>query len=183
MRNQQCFYCDLAGDEVKYVMIYWMFGLKACPTHKAAAKRDCNAYCHKNTIVDMRHAKKFPVLASLFENLEQETFQVLRTSGLKESGWTLYYGSHTAPAFLSKDPIKGWCIPVIQEEAVLTKTTALSDLTSSVDMRAAIAALDAGVYLDDATAVATLDLEYPDDTDGVVYIIHNGSLCRVLAGS
>lgn len=175
MRRRQCEYCEMSStdeESVGITMIMWMFGIYRCTEHKAVAERDCNAYCHMNGIVDMRRAKHMPVIAALLAELS--TIRVLRSNGAIEEDWTLYYGSHTNPVFLTNDERRGWHIPVISPDG-LTKVVPIATIAKeTVAILAAIAALDAGVYAEDALGFRNATLRQVEETAGVVEIHQGG---------
>ncbi len=87
MRVQQCSYCSMPSKHS--TLIYYLFGILSCETHRAWAIRDCQAYMHEKKIVTIQHARKVSCLSKLFTYLEDFSgqFYIKRTNGDIENGW------------------------------------------------------------------------------------------------
>jgi hypothetical protein len=113
MTQVSCFYCN--ADDSRIESIYWLFGLKACPTHTQAAIRDCNAYLHEEKMVKIEDALRHPVLGRFLISLLklQNGFPVIRTSGEVQPGWSLDRGfsPHNEKFIIHYDG--EWSIPAI----------------------------------------------------------------------
>jgi len=153
-------------------MIGWMFGLYYCPSHETAARRDCNAHCHREKILPMSAARREPVLAAFLAKLDATPFVVQRTNGDCELDWSLDDTGYPSPSFIQHIEDKGWYLPVKNPEG-LTKAVPITDTE-------VIAVLDAGVYAEDAAAMAAAGLiTIPQETVGVRTILHEGRRVRV----
>jgi hypothetical protein len=113
MTQVSCFYCN--ADDSRIESIYWLFGLKACPDHRQAAIRDCNAYLHEEKMVKIEDALRHPVLGRFLISLLKlpNGFPVIRTSGEVQPGWTLDRGfsPHNKKFIIHHDG--EWSIPAI----------------------------------------------------------------------
>ena len=113
MTQVSCFYCNANDSRIE--SIYWLFGLKACPTHTQAAIRDCNAYLHEEKMVKIEDALRHPVLGRFLISLLKlpNGFPVIRTSGEVQPGWTLDRGFrlHNEKFIIYHDG--EWSIPAI----------------------------------------------------------------------
>ena len=172
MTPLHCFYCGSNDDDIFHTEIQYLFGIKHCDKHKAAAKRDCNAYMHRNHIVDMRDAMVMPVMAPLFN---QRSFTVTRTNGVLDEGWRLREGTHydTQHMCVLKDE---WHVPIYKGE--LVKCVPIKKLLNTEDASTVIAALEAGVYAADAGKAAAPVA----DPSCIGLAVCDGVVCRVFNG-
>lgn len=123
MKPESCFYCSAkcTGE----IIVFDLFGLRHCSTHKAQAHQDCRSYCHEHKIVMMPDAMNIPVVASLFDLLRRFPFYIRRSNGHIESGWAVDYGPNTIIRYGEK---YGWYIPVISMTDNYKKSVPISGL-------------------------------------------------------
>jgi hypothetical protein len=146
MRSVECAYCGLDDyDQVDQTMIEYLFGIRHCAAHGAAAKRDCNAFLHEVGKVPMWAIRSLPALKSLHD-LSHTNFTITRSSGESQSGWSINYGSLDSPLYITREGAD-WVIPMINHGLNLMKNVRINGLQEThPSLAEAHAALDAGVY-------------------------------------
>ncbi len=83
----QCFYCGYSVvDDIAEWRIHHLFGLFHCPTHAAAAERDCKEFMRTQGIVRICDAHHHPVLGPFLTALGSN-IPVLRSSGEVDANW------------------------------------------------------------------------------------------------
>lgn len=183
LRPVECAYCGLDDyDQIDQTMIEYLFGIRHCAAHGAAAKRDCNAFLHEVGKVPMRAIESLPALKSLHD-LSHTNFTITRSSGERQSGWSINYGSLDYPVYMIRDGTD-WVIPMINHEVNLMKNVRINSLQEMHPTLAeAYAALDAGVYRTDYESRNTLLIsplrEHPSIT---TVIAADGSIGRMYTG-
>jgi len=173
-----CFYCGSTVDsDISQTYVDYLFGIKHCSLHKSDATRDCNAYMHRNKLIDMRVAMSLPVLAPLFN---QSSFTVKRSNGDLETGWCLREGSYFEPRYICV--FKGeWHAPMYKEE--LVKHVPIKELLNAEDAATVLAALETGIYATDAAAAASCIPGMRGlDPACIGLVEHDGVVCRVVKG-
>lgn len=188
MRTRVCFYCEKESqNDERTVGDNW--GIRYCSDHKAAAKRDSNAYLHGAGRVKTSFAITHPVLGSFLNALKSNT-HIRRTSGAVEGRWTLQYELWSNDKHLLLQNGE-WYVPMIHRATETTKRVAirslLDDRIASLNDAAllkqipeVLTVLDAGVYAEDFAAfLATGTPDVVGETRGVVPVIANGTLGRM----
>jgi hypothetical protein len=188
MRACACFYCgkDYENDE-RTLGDTW--GIRYCADHKAAAKRDSNAYLHKAGRVKLSFALAHPVLGPFLEALQSET-HIRRSSGAVEGRWTLHYEVWNDDKALVRTDGE-WYVPMIHRATETRKgvsirsllderIASLNDASIAAQIPEVLTVLDAGVYAEDYAAfLAAGTPGVVGETKGVVPVIANGTLGRI----
>lgn len=151
MTPVSCFYCN--DDCHKMLTVFRLFGLKSCNKHVLWAKRDCNAFMHRNKLVKMIDTPVYPIFKELFSLLKNVDLNVMRSSGIIENGWKLDFGYHLEPTFIREIIGGNWSLPVTKDD-LLTKQVfvkELVDLNPQLSISPALVdevlmALNAGIY-------------------------------------
>ena len=112
MRPDACFYCQNAATHDVQTHIY-LYGIRSCEVHLAAAIRDCKAYLHEIGKVTIHEAFNNPVLKALLNILTTEV-HILRTNGTLDNCWTLNNKDLIEPPPLSRIG-EDWCVPMIRQ--------------------------------------------------------------------
>ena len=194
MRKVECFYCG-AGDPT-FVLIRHLFGIKSCDLHKRIAKRDCNAYLHRNGLVTWSSALQIPCIKKLIDELDllPNGFPVRRTNLSIDPGWKVNVKDFMYDRTFIEYREGEWTIPVIKGE--LQKTIKLLDLNNTIIMNGihlsnefpihlatALITLMEGVYKKDSDeyneAFASQGLKEPLEISGVSEIEFEGRQVRI----
>jgi hypothetical protein len=196
MRVSACFYCG--GSEAGAETVDHMFGIKCCKTHRSRAKRDCNAYLHRQGHVLLEDAWSNSSLKRLLEILQENALPVERTNGTVEDDWCLQTVNSFIHIHLSR--IEGvWSLPVQCKRIKLYKFTPLMnflrpDIVAKMKVPAdwhlilesAMDTLVDGVYKTDAEAYDYArnhdESETIAETPGVTTILYEGSEQRIFVG-
>ena len=112
MRPDVCFYCRDQATRDVHTHIY-LYGIRSCDDHAAAAIRDCKAYLHEVGKVTIHEAFNNPVLKALLNILTTEV-HILRTNGTLDNCWTLNNKVLIEPPPLSRIG-EDWCVPLIRQ--------------------------------------------------------------------
>lgn len=121
MRPDVCFYCHNQATQDVHTHIY-LYGIRSCDNHTAAANRDCKAYLHEVGKLTIHDAFNNPALKALLNILTTEV-HILRTNGTLDNCWTLNNKDLIEPPPLSR--ISGdWCVPLIRQGHI-TKNVAI----------------------------------------------------------
>ena len=179
-----CFYCKVVNDTVRSTQIYWLFGLKCCAEHKAAGKRDCRAWMHKNGYVKLRDAFDNTALSSLLNILDSREFKVKRTSGEIQDGWHLNKGDQLDTVFIQRID-DHWLIPCryLEGNDCIRKHVNLTDFIDIVPaglIEECLHALINGVYFSDFEEQCLLDKSVVPEMANVFPVIIDGQVGRVL---
>jgi len=179
-----CFYCKTLDDTVSHLHIYYLFGLKCCSEHKAAGKRDCRAWMHKNGYVKLKDAFDNTALCSLLNILDSRDFKVKRTSGEIQDGWHLNKGDQLDTVFIQRID-DHWMIPCryLEGNDCIRKHVNLTDFSDIVPrelIEECLHALINGVYFSDFEEQCLLDKSVVPEMTNVFPVIVDGQVCRVL---
>jgi hypothetical protein len=187
MIPSECFYC-FATDGKKMHTIYHCFGILACDAHYAASVRDCNAYLHRERMVNIKDLPDFENLFTILDN----GLYVPRTSGAIEDGWVLDRGEGDKRYILFDTE---WTIPVVHVGKNLMKRISLSQLLikENIDrldssfqdiVKQLVIALEKGVYAEDNAQHEALIIRENEtsvkDIGQIYYVMVNDVLTRVL---
>lgn len=195
-----CFYCKASG--LRHTCSGDLEGIISCERHAPQARRDCHAFLHQTEKALLRDAIEHPGLKPFFDALLLlPTFATVRSSGALDEGWSIPEHLKTGYGRICKSPAGDWAIPIEkQAESIGRGATFKSFLAAGVPgiteelVAAAIAALEAGLYRDAAEEQACMEAEaaaagavvgvrsetpIPAD-DGILEVMVNGRLCRVL---
>ena len=188
MRSCACFYCEKENENDEHTLgNHW--GIRYCSDHKAAAKRDSNAYLHGAGRVKVWFALSHPVLEPFLNALKSET-HIRRTSGAVEGRWTLHEEVWSDEKHIVRQD-GDWYVPMIHRATDTTKgvgirsllderIASLNDAALTNQIPSVLAALDAGVYAEDYAAfLAAGAPAVVRETAGVVPVIANGTLARL----
>jgi len=192
MRTCACFYCgkDYENDE-RTLGDNW--GIRYCVDHKAAAKRDSNAYLHGAGRVKTSCALAHPILGPFLNALTSDT-HIRRTNGSVEGRWTLQHERWSDDKALVLQNGE-WYVPMIHRATETTKGVAirsllddriasLNDASLAAQIPEVLTVLDAGVYAEDYAAfLAAGTPGVVGETKGVVPVIANGTLGRAFLPS
>jgi len=187
MRPNKCFYC--AAQAVYQSAIIQNYGILACPAHLVDAKRDCNAYLHGRSMVRLSDAKAHPAVGPFFQALAGAgSFSVVRTSGKIDHGWSFRSNDMDDDCndrFIKRDRDGLWAVPVAKiSEGIERGSSFASFLVAGVlgitskMVDEAVAALEAGLYADDAPGSEEKEICAQEEPPGVHLIVHEGELCR-----
>ena len=132
-------------------------------------------------MVPMLRARQIPVVGAFISLLETRPFLVRRTYGPADTGWKPNFGSISKEEFIHR--INGmWTIPLVKDEKqfknVPIKDFAEADFAESA--AALLAALDAGIYAEDARQAALLPKGSLAETRGITTLMVDGVPCRVV---
>jgi len=188
MRTLSCFYCDTEYENDEPTLGR-TFGIRYCTEHKAAAKRDSNAYLHANYCVKLHDALAHEALGPFLRRLLSPV-HIRRSNGLLEGGWTLERGDDKILSYANDE----WHVPM-ELATRFTKSVALSifehgDVAAHNDpaLQAQIpeirAILDEGIYKADYDAQDALSSSpvIVRDSANIGYCVLNGELRRVFMG-
>lgn len=125
MRISACFYCG--NENYNDISIEWLYGIRACPDHKAWAERDCRAECHRLNMVPLAWIAEIPKLAPILTQFKNRTVSVRRSSGDVDAGWTLGSTSRYESDYIQKFG-DVWAIPLLNREKEMTKKVSIQDL-------------------------------------------------------
>jgi len=190
MVPSECFYC-FATDGKKTRTIYHCFGILACDEHYAASVRDCNAYLHRERMVDIKDLSNVENLFTILDN----GFYVPRTSGAIENGWILDKGEGDKRYIMFDTDTKEWTIPVLRVGKNLVKRITLSQLLTkenidSLDssfqdtVKQLVIALEKGVYAEDNAQHEALIIRENEtsvkDLSQIYSVMVNGVVTRIL---
>ena len=184
LRPVECAYCGLDDyDQIDQTMIEYLFGIRHCAAHGAAAKRDCNAFLHEVGKVPMWAIGNLPALKSLYD-LSGVNFTITRSSGEQQSGWSINYGSLDSPLYITRDET-GWVIPMINNEVNLMKNVRINSLQETHPSLAETnAALEAGVYRTDYDSRNSLLISPIREHPSITTVTRaDGSIGRIYTGS
>jgi len=188
MRRNICEYCS--QTEVRHYTVEHMIGIIACADHKAWAKRDCNAYMHKNKYVKFKDAKDAGLAEFLDELKEKEgEFLIQRSNGEKETGWKVL---PEWANYLVYNDEKGWTVHLTNDSVYkyvpiswfLDPEVLLAfspDFCKHVNI--AIDVLTKGVYLSDYEAQQKycMKIHEVEESEGVgMAMLPDGRLVRVM---
>ena len=179
-----CFYCNVCNDtNLKMILVDHLFGLKACPDHCENAKRDVNAYMHREKMVLVKDAIKNNDIKNLFDYLG-DNIKIIRSNGEKDEGWLICKSSFDFIPSISKYNNE-WSIILEKknEDGVITKRVVLNSLknpelgyihdnTFSVLLDKAFSVLDHGIYIEDYLR-QPIPSNYNDLPSINTYIINN----------
>ena len=185
MRACACFYCEKEYENDERT-VGDHFGIRYCADHKAAAKRDSNAYLHETGRVKMSFALEHPVLGPFLNALTSDT-HIRRTSGAVEGRWTLQQERWSDDKALALQNGE-WYVPMIHRATETTKgvsirsllderIASLNDASLAAQIPEVLTVLETGVY-----AAAFLAAGVPavvKETASVVPIFANGTLGRM----
>ena len=179
-----CFYCKTLDDTVSHLQIYYLFGLKCCSEHKAAGKRDCRAWMHKNGYEKLKDAFDNTALCSLLNILDSRDFKVKRTSGEIQDGWHLNKGDQLDTVFIQRID-DHWLIPCryLEDNDCIRKHVNISEFSDIVPaelIEECVRALINGVYFSDFEEQCALDKSVVPEMTNVFPVIVDGQVCRVL---
>jgi len=179
MRATRCFYCDTEYENDE-VTLGHRFGIRYCTEHKAAAKRDSNAYLHVEQRVKIRDGLNHAVLGPFLRLLASDQ-SIKRSSGLVEGGWVLSKNEES-PERSTIFFIEGtWHIPMVHDGHELAKAVKLSDFETPAiqDQIPAIRTLlEDGIYKDDFLQQQELPSSVPEQ-EGISYCMVDGQIRRV----
>jgi len=163
MRRSECEYCKTYGAH--HATIVHLFGIICCAEHLPLARRDCNAWLHKNRKVRLADAREHPALKPFFDALPA-TFTAIRSSGAHDEGWVL---PESTDRLVQVNSAGVWAVPiqkVLGDDDRIERSAAFSSfLVAGVPgitpelVADAVAALVHGLYASDAsdaTAAAAL---------------------------
>ena len=162
MRKVECFYCGAGNPTV--VLIQHLFGIKSCDLHKKIAKRDCNAYLHRNGLVTWSSALQIPCIKKLIDELDllPNGFPVRRTNLSIDPGWKVNVKDFIYDRTFIEYCEGEWTIPVIKGE--LQKKIKLLDLNNTIIMNEIHVSTEFPINL--ATTLITLmEGVYKKDSD------------------
>jgi hypothetical protein len=162
MRKIECFYCG-AGDP-QFVLIQHLFGIKSCDLHKRIAKRDCNAYLHRNGLVTWDSALQIPCIKKLIDELDllPNGFPVRRTNLSIDPGWKVNIKDFMYDRTFIEYREGEWTIPVIKDE--LQKMIKLLDLNNTIIMNGIHLSTEFPINLA-ATLITLMEGVYKKDSD------------------
>ena len=150
MRVCACFYCG-ASENYNDFSIEYLWGIRACPEHKAWAERDCRAECHRTDTVPLPWVRTIPRLAPLLEQLKDRNLNVRRSSGELQSGWRLAPTSYLDTYHIQKCQ-DVWTVPLLNAQEELTKRVSIQDILKenpeldATILNDALAALEEGIF-------------------------------------
>ena len=165
MRHSSCFYCPIPSthDEPTLNRLY---GLRCCDTHRASARRDSNAYLHRNKSVKLQDALSHPVIGPFLTRLQTDT-TIVRSDNSLDGGWTLNTDHPYVDPMLRI--VEGlWRIPM--KNLAIGKEKGVS-LVSFLDKRLQYdpvliseiqAILEAGLYASDVAACTSEPIDVPE---------------------
>ena len=179
-----CFYCRTLDDTVSHLQIYYLFGLKCCSEHKAAGKRDCRAWMHKNGYVKLKDAFDNTALSSLLNILDSREFKVKRTSGEIQDGWHLNKGNQVDTVFIQRID-DHWLIPCryLEDNDCIRKHVNISEFSDIVPrelIEECTRVLDSGIYFSDFEEQCALDKYVMPEMPNVFPVVVDGQVGRVL---
>jgi len=153
-----------------------------------AAKRDSNAYLHRQKRVKLRDAHKHPVLGPFLSQCTTPTY-IRRSNGEVQGQWILQEDEYNDLMILWEEG--AWYIPMIHSGIHITKSVALEIFEDAqiaslnppvlgLQVPAIRALLDEGFYKADYEAhLGVGPVIMRPETAGVQYCIANGQLARV----
>jgi hypothetical protein len=151
MSRDECFYCY--GECKHLELVSYLYGLKSCDLHHAAAKRDCNAWLQKENCVRLTDARKHPIVGKFLDLLDTP-FSVQRSSGVLEEGWQLQPGWARDPALIRV--VEGdWTVHCVLYDGgeQITKYERIENFLGLGEIvLQSLAVLEAGFYMADYTA-------------------------------
>jgi hypothetical protein len=106
MRRSECEYCKTYGAH--HATIVHLFGIICCAEHLPLARRDCNAWLHKNRKVRLADAREHPALKPFFDALPA-TFTAIRSSGAHDEGWVL---PESTDRLVQVNSAGVWAVPI-----------------------------------------------------------------------
>lgn len=205
MTTVACFYCG--HPESRSIQIRYLFGLKACEHHVAAAQRDCKAYMHEQKMVRFRDADRHPVLSRLLTVLrELQSFPVMRSSGEVQPGWIFQTDTFGDDDCIASDAGE-WKVPVRLPNPGHDSTTDLQKFTPIANflipqineqiqglphdfenlVRESLFCLIDGVYTKEYEEVKVIKFlncqDQVPETDGVYPIHYGDSVGRIMISS
>ena len=176
-----CFYCGTT-DTINIITIEYLFGLKYCPLHKAAAIRDCKAYLHQEKMVRFNDASRHPVIGPFIDALKGIQFPVLRSSGEFQAGWALDMITQSCIRYYNGE----WVIPVTWKSPDgdatkdIYKYTPISNMPLKDMVDQVLYCLVDGVYSNEYAEVKELQAEEHADIDGIYQVPYNEGTARIL---
>ena len=188
MRACACFYCEKEYENDERT-VGDHFGIRYCADHKAAAKRDSNAYLHETGRVKMSFALEHPVLGSFLNALTSDT-HIRRTSGAVEGRWTLQQERWSDDKALALQNGE-WYVPMIHRATETTKgvsirsllderIASLNDASLAAQIPEVLTVLETGVYAADHAAFLAAGVPaVVKETASVVPIFANGTVGRM----
>lgn len=186
---QECFYChNRDEDNLHWVEVDRMFGLKTCKDHVDRANRDCKAFMHKNKIVQIRDAIKDQNIKNLFDYLGSN-IKVIRSNGNIDDGWKInirncdhipyikcYKGSWSI--MLEKENGFDSIVKNVNIESFLNPELKYAeDNNFKILIEKAISSLDGGLYIEHFISQPKPN-EYYDD-DCIVNTVFKGRPVRM----
>jgi hypothetical protein len=176
-----CFYCG-ASDTVSFETIDYLFGLKACALHKAAAIRDCKAYLHEEKMVRFKDVLDHPVIGPFINALKGIQFPVLRSSGEFQDGWTLDMITQSSIRYCDGEwrILVTWKSPYGDTAKDIYKYTPISNMLLKDMVDQVLYCLVDGVYSNEYAEVKELQAEEHADIDGVHHVQYNEGTARIL---
>jgi len=184
LQRSVCAYCNKVLTEQHSTLVWWNFGILHCAEHAHNANVDTCAFLHKHKFVRIRDALSNPILAPLFEIL-QNGVSVVRTSGLVQPGWKAWINLYDPKCRIEGIGDEWFCIFITEENGrVIQKSVPLNSLFKDEVLHtkillAALKALDEGIY----KATASLQVEEPIEASteiaNVYTMMVNGQSCRV----
>jgi len=158
MRDNRCAYCN--NESVSDYGEIYLFGISHCHEHVLAARRDYNAYLHKNNHVTLYDAFTNIHLRPLLTFLENNDVHVSRTNGIIENNWRLRKANFADFIRISKIN-NMWCVPMIHNNHITKNVPIISFLNPEIlisnaavfplnfvqMIQDALTILDAGIYI------------------------------------
>jgi hypothetical protein len=189
LRYSHCYYCG--STEYKDTILGPHFGIRHCIEHEPWAIRDCRVYLHTNEVVLLEDCTKHPTLHRLIKSLTTNPITIVRSSGKKQSGWTLNSKNslflYDGPKTLHKKEGE-WMLPLLHTELQLTKYVPLSCILlpenpfltkEAVEQIQTI--LDNGLYLDEYEKQISMCQSSTEahESDQIQTIDYNGISIRI----